>query len=102
MFEQFFGNYLVGRGKLSKEELNRVIQKQKETRAKLGLIAVAEKLLTAQEAEEVNEIQGRLDRRFGDIAVDKGFLTAKQVEHLLNLQGNPYLCFVQSITEALI
>ncbi len=100
MFEQFFGNYLVGRGKLSKEELNRVIQKQKETRAKLGLIAVAEKLLTAQEAEEVNEIQGRLDRRFGDIAVDKGFLTAKQVEHLLNLQGNPYLCFVQSITEA--
>lgn len=100
MFEQFFGNYLVGRGKLSKEELNQVIQKQKETRAKLGLIAVTEKLLTAQEAEEVNEIQSRLDRRFGDIAIDRGYLTTQQVEHLLNLQGNPYLCFVQSITEA--
>lgn len=99
MFEQFFGNYLVGRGKLSKDEFRQIIERQKETRARLGLIAVSEKLLSVQQAEEVNQIQERLDRRFGDIAIDKGYLTKEQVGHLLSLQGNPYLCFMQTVLE---
>jgi hypothetical protein len=99
MFGQYFGRYLVEKNKISQAEFDAFIIQQQDSRVKLGLIAVAEKLLTAEQAEEINQIQRKLDRRFGDIAVEKGYLLPEEVTHLLNMQGNPYLKFVQSMTE---
>jgi hypothetical protein len=99
MFGLYFGNYLVEKNKISRSQYEDLMEKQQKTRVKLGLIAVAEKLLTAKQAEEINDIQRKLDKRFGDIAIEKGYLLPEEVTHLLNLQGNPYLQFVQVITE---
>lgn len=99
MFEEFFGNYLVKSGKLSREQFTNVKEVMKTARVKLGIIAVSEKLLTAKQADEVNRLQAVMDKRFGDIAVEKGYLTDSQVGHLLSLQGNPYMQFVQAVTE---
>ena len=100
MFGQYFGNYLVEKNKISQSEFEDVMKKHQDSRVKLGLIAVAEKLLTTKQAEEVNELQKRMDIRFGDIAIDKGYLLNEEVTYLLNMQGNPYLKFVQALTES--
>ena len=46
MFDQIFGNYLVKTGRITKEQLSDVIESESKVRVKLGLIAVAEKLMT--------------------------------------------------------
>lgn len=99
MFGLYFGNYLVEKNKISWSQFEDVMRQQQQTRVKLGLIAVSEKLLSTKQADEINDIQKTMDRRFGDIAIEKGFLLAEEVTHLLNMQGNPYLQFVQVCVE---
>lgn len=100
MVDYIFGNYLVECGKLSKLELKQVLQTQDSVRVKLGLIAVAEDLMTQEQAEEINRLQAVLDKKFGDIAVDKGYLTQVQVSELLKKQGDTWLTFVQAMVDA--
>lgn len=99
MFDQIFGNYLVKTGRITKEKLSDVIESESKVRVKLGLIAVAEKLMTTEQADEVNNLQAIRDRRFGDIAVEKGYLTEAQVGSLLKKQGNIYMIFVQNLID---
>ena len=99
MFDQIFGNYLVKTGRITKEQLSDVIESESKVRVKLGLIAVAEKLMTTEQADEVNNLQAIRDRRFGDIAVEKGYLTEAQVGSLLKKQGNIYMIFVQNLID---
>lgn len=99
MIEQLLGAFLVKTGKLTENQLKQVFETQQKVRVKLGLIAVSEKLMTAEQADEVNRLQAVMDKRFGDIAIEKGYLTDEQVTRLLGLQGNPYLTFVQAITD---
>ncbi len=99
MINRLFGNFLIQSGKITQEQLDAVIESQKKVRVKLGLIAVAEKLMTSEQSEEVNRLQAIMDKRFGDIAVEKGYLTEEQVGRLLGLQGNAYLTFVQALVD---
>ena len=99
MFGLYFGNYLLEKNKISHSQLEKVSLQQQTSRAKLGLIAVAEKLMTTKQAEEINELQKQKDNRFGDIAIEKGYLLKEEVTHLLNLQGNPYITFVQTLVD---
>lgn len=99
MISQLFGAFLVESGRLTQEQLNTVYETQKKVRVKLGIIAVSEKLMTTEQADEVNRLQAVMDKKFGDIAVEKGYLTDEQVLRLLGLQGNPYLSFVQAVSD---
>lgn len=99
MFDRIFANYLVETGKLSEQNVEVIFSTKEERRARLGVIAVSEKMLTAKQADEINRLQAIYDKRFGDIAIDNGFLTSEQVERLLNLQGNAFLTFIQSIVD---
>ncbi len=99
MFGQLFGKYLVEQGVLTEDVLKSVLEEQSKIRVKLGVIAVADKLLTQEQADEINRIQAEEDKRFGDIAVEKGYLTAEQVDGLLAKQGNPYMQFLQVFVE---
>ena len=99
MVEHILGNYLVDIGKITKEELQQVLEKQDSVRVKLGLIAVEEGLMTIEQADEVNHLQAVMDQRFGDIAVSEGYLTEEQVAKLLKKQGNAYLTFVQALVD---
>lgn len=84
---------------LNKAQLLDVYHTQDQNRAKLGVIAVNEKLITIAQAEQVNMLQATMDMRFGDIAIDKGYLSEAQVSRLLELQGNGYLAFLQAIVD---
>jgi len=99
MFDRIFANYLVETGKLSEQNVEVIFSTKEERRARLGVIAVSEKVLTVDQAEEINQLQAIYDKRFGDIAIDNGFLTAEQVDRLLSLQGNAFLTFIQSIVD---
>lgn len=99
MVEYILGNYLVDIGRITKPELQQVLEKQDSVRVKLGLIAVEEGLMTIEQADEVNRLQAVMDQRFGDIAVGKGYLTEEQVAKLLKQQGNAYLMFVQALVD---
>lgn len=99
MVEHILGNYLVDSGKITKEQLGVVLQKQDSARVKLGLIAVSEGMMTSKQAEEVNMMQSVRDKRFGDIAIERGYLNEEQVERLLKEQGSAYLTFVQTLID---
>ncbi len=100
MFSQLFGNYLVDREVISPEDYREMMDKQLDARVKLGTIAVAEGLMTQEQAEELNKLQMQFDRRFGDLAVEKGLLSQEQVQQLLQKQGNPYMQFLQVLLES--
>ena len=57
MFVQYFGNYLVENNIISHPQYELIVKQQKDSRVKLGFIAVAEKLLTKNQADEINELQ---------------------------------------------
>lgn len=97
MFDQIFGNYLVETGEISLKQMIDGISSARNTRVKLGTIAIAEKMMTPEQAEEVNHLQTVMDCRFGDIAIEKGYLTDEQVGNLLKKQGNPYMALIESL-----
>lgn len=99
MFTNLFGSYLIQKGVISTEQFASIKAEQAKTRVKLGLIAVAEKFMTQEQADAVNEKQFSMDRRFGDIAVEMGYLNKAQVKNLLTLQGNPYIQFTQAAVD---
>ena len=99
MLDRLLGKYMVEKGILTRDQLRQVYHLHENNRAKLGVIAVSEKLMSIAQAEQVNALQSTVDKRFGDIAIDKGYLTESQVGRLLELQGNSYLTFVQGIID---
>ncbi len=97
MIASIVGNYLKDKGLLSQEQLIDLLDEHRKVRAKLGIIAVSEGLITQEEADRINRLQAIMDMRFGDIAVEEGYLTEAQVENLLKKQGNAYLAFAQAL-----
>ena len=85
MLDRLLGKYMVEKGILTKDQLRQVYHLQEANRAKLGVIAVSEKLMSIAQAEQVNALQATVDKRFGDIAIEKGYLTESQVARLLEL-----------------
>lgn len=100
MFGQLFGKHLVKKGLITNVEYRTLMEKQLHTRARLGIIAVAEGFLTKEQAEYIHKLQKQVDKRFGELAVEKGFLNENQVEELLRKQGNPYMQFLEVLLES--
>lgn len=99
MFAQVFSKYLVDQKVMEDSKRTEILGKLAGARTKMGTIAVAEKLLTEDQAEELNQLQMQMDRRFGDLAVEKGYLKEEDVTAILKKQGNPYILFVQLAEE---
>lgn len=99
MFGVYFGKYLQDKGVLTDAQYDEVMSESRNTKVKMGLLAVEAGYMTEAQAKEVNTLQQKQDKRFGDIAVEKGYLTDDQVVDLLEKQGDGYLLFVQSLIE---
>ncbi|QDU08645.1 GGDEF domain-containing protein [Gimesia aquarii] len=56
---------------------------------KLGELAIAEKLLTAEEVSQILNLQKENGQRFGEIAIQQKLLTQEQVAYILALQIEP-------------
>ena len=100
MFSQLFGKYLVEKGVIGYADYRDAVQKQMDVRVKLGTIAIAEGMLTAEQADTIHKLQKQFDKRFGDIAIEKKYLTQEQVDSLLKKQGNPYMQFLEVLLDS--
>lgn len=99
MFSQYFGNYLLTKGKITQKQYTSCMEYMRANRVKLGLIAESEGLLSRAQANELHRLQMQTDKRFGDLAIEKGYLTEADITNLLHMQGNPYLIFIQALQE---
>lgn len=99
MFFRLFGNYLKDKKLLDDKQTEELMKYRRENRVKLGMLAVAQGLMTAEQAEDVNRLQAIQDKRFGEIAIEKAYLTAADMDQLIAKQGNPYFLFLQAVQE---
>lgn len=97
MFSQFFGGYLLNNGLVTKEQLSKALDEKKNTRLRLGVLAMNEGLMTAEQVEHVNVTQQTVDKLFGDLAVELGYLKPEDVTELLSKQPTDYLLLGQTL-----
>lgn len=100
MFTQFFGSYLLNKGLVSPEKLSSALEAQKNTRLKLGVLAINAGLMTAQQVDTVHAQQQHTDKRIGDLMVEMGFVTREQVEELFRTQPSGHLLLGQALVDA--
>lgn len=99
MFTQFFGNYLLNEKLVTPEQLVWALQEKKNTRLKLGVLAINAGYMNASQVERVHMEQTKKDKRFGDLAVELGFVTEAQVDELLGAQKVGYLLLGQALVD---
>ncbi len=100
MFGVYFGKYLMDEGIIPEEGYYGLLEATRNSKVKMGLLAVESGLMTEEQVAEVNMLQQQQDMRFGDIAVEKGYLTEDDVADLLDGQGDSYLLFIQAMVES--
>lgn len=100
MYAQFFGNYLLSKQAVTKEQLLRAIEEQHVRHIRLGTLAVHAGFMTTEQVSAVLDRQKQEDKRFGELAVDEGFLTREQLEDLLRQQTPDYLLIGESLVES--
>lgn len=100
MFGVYFGKYLMDEGIIPEEYYYGLIEATKNSKVKMGILAVEAGLMTEEQAAEVNLLQQQQDKKFGDIAIEKGYLTEDDVADLLDGQGDAYLLYVQAVIES--
>ena len=99
MYAQFFGNYLLSRGIVTKEQLIRAMQEKSSAHNKIGTLAIHAGYMTANEVDRVIILQTHQDKRFGELAVSQGYLTEQQVIELLRAQTPDFLLLGQFLVD---
>lgn len=99
MYTQFFGNYLLSNGYVTKEQLFSAMQKQSDTRMKLGTLAIHAGYMTASEVDATCLQQTRKDKKFGELAIELGYMTNDQVIELLKEQSPDFLLLGQILVD---
>ncbi len=99
MFTQFFGSYLLHKQLVTSEQLSEALLLQKNTRLKLGVLAINAGYMTADQVEKAHARQQREDKRIGEVMVEMGFLTTDQVEELFKTQPSGHLLLGQALVD---
>ncbi|MCC6749116.1 MAG: chemotaxis protein CheX [Deltaproteobacteria bacterium] len=86
MSAKFFGQFLLERGRIGRDQLLAAVKLQDTVNLKVGTIAVDRGFMTATQVEEINLLQRTIDKRFGELAIEKGLLTEAQLGELLSAQ----------------
>lgn len=88
---EFFGQFLLRRRVIRREQLLEAIALQEAENAPLGQYAVRLGFLTKDDCDRILSEQQRNSRRFGEIAVELGLLSSSQIDELITRQKNDHL-----------
>ncbi len=99
MFDHIFGNYLVDKGQLTKEQLEDVICLESQLKITSEVAARSTRLLTDSQIKEIRMQQHNQDDPLLDIAREKGYLSARQVDLLNKKKNNLYMAFIQAVLD---
>lgn len=96
---KFFGQFLLEKSLIDKEELLKALEIQRISNPKLGEIAVSLNMLNEEQANKVNQKQLSEDKRFGDIAIEMGLLIDEQINQILEKQKSQRKFFGEILVE---
>lgn len=96
---QFFGEFLIERWVITREQLLDALELQEYRNLKFGDLAVRKGYLTEDQVRTINEYQRKEDMRFGDIAIMLGVLSPDQVQEIITYQKNNYLYLGEALLE---
>lgn len=96
---RFFGQYLLEKGVLSREQLLEALARQRNKVEKIGELAVKRGYLKQEDVEKIHKEQQHTDLFFGQLAVKMGLLTEAQVYELLNIQRSNHVFLGEVIAE---
>ena len=96
---KFFGQFLLEKGAITREQLIDALEYQQSRVLKLGEIAVQQGYLTPEQVKFINEEQKRTDKLFGELAVELGYLTQEQLEKLITIQKNNHIFLGQILVD---
>lgn len=99
MYTQFFGNYLLTNGYVTKEQLFDAMKKQEEAHMRLGTLAIHKGLMTTDAVEEIVILQTHESKKFGELAVENGYLTEDELTDLLQEQSPDFLLLAQILVD---
>lgn len=99
MSVKFFGQFLLERGRILKEELMDALDFQKSVNVKLGTLALDAGYLKAEQIEGIHAEQQRTDKMFGEIALEQNLLSPEQLEELLVIQKNERITLGEALVQ---
>lgn len=91
MAVKFFGQFLLEKSVVTREQLLDAVAYQESKNLKLGDYAVAKGYLSAAQLSLINEEQKRTDMRIGELAVSMGILSQTRLDELLMMQKNDHV-----------
>ena len=98
MATQFFGQFLLARGLLSRTQLLDAVEYQERQNLRLGDYAVKKGFITPADAARIHTAQTTRDIQFGEAAVELGFLEREQLKDLLRSQQADHLYLGDCLT----
>lgn len=96
---QYFGQFLIENGYLSRSQLLDAIDHQKSVNVKLGVLAIDQGYMSAGQVEDVILAQRSLNKRFGEIALEKGYISEQDLEKILSRQNNDRIFLGEALVE---
>jgi len=88
---KFFGQYLLEKGSITKEQLLDAVAFQEEQNIKFGVYAMRKGYITKEQLENVLREQKNSDMKFGEIAIKFRYLSAEQVNEIATKQQNDHI-----------
>jgi len=99
MYTQVFGNYLLSKELITKEQLLAALTKKSLTPIQTSTLALYYGYVSASEAEQLVTMQQEEGRKFSELAIENGYLTQEQVLSLLNSKVPDFLLLGQILLE---
>lgn len=99
MIPKFFGQYLLERGIVKREQLIEAIKYQDDNKQKLGEVALEKGYLTPEQVDRINNEQKTTDMMFGELAVKMKYLTDQQLEELITIQKNHHMYLGEALVK---
>lgn len=98
MFSQSFGNFILNKGYLTKDEILKALSIERETHVKIGVLAINSGKISADQVDEIHLAQQSTDKRFGEIAIEKGYITESELDSMLSQQKG-HIALMQAIID---
>ena len=99
MYTQFFGNYLFSSGYVTKEQLLPALLRHTHEVLRVSTLALYKGYMSAQEIDFVINMQKEQGRKFSELAIEQGLLSQTQVLELLNLKAPDFLTLGQTLID---
>lgn len=93
----FLGQYLVGNGLISEDQLDEAIRLQKESSVLVGTIALKQGFLDEDQLNHLIKRQIEVDEQIGTLAIQEGFMREDQLEAVLSIQGENHVYLGESL-----